>query len=420
MNKKLTKIIITCLVVTVGVGGYFAYKSYVASKTKSTQNSFITAVASKNDITVNIQATGTISPAATKEILSNNGGEIKELSVKEGDMVKKGQKLFGVDSDDLRQQVDKAEYSLQQENLKLEKTKTEEEKEIQELAVEQAGKDLQNKKNNLYAMTVTSPIDGMISVRNNNNGDNVQSGKSILSIVDVSSFKINVQVDELDIAKVKQGQKAEIKIDAIKDKTFEGTVEEISPVGTTTNNITTYNVSIGIKEPSGVKIGMSANVNILVESKKGALTIPVEALMDRDGKKYVMVPLEDKTNTNNNADNQQNEEASENKQENLQQNTEKQKTQENLTEVQNKRNAQRNSSNTMGIQQKLVPVEIGLINENTVEVISGINEGQVVLISMPQTTSTNINMKGSSFNGMMPTGGAMRTGGASGSSRGTK
>lgn len=419
MNKKLTKIIITCLVVTVGVGGYFAYKSYVASKTKSTQNSFITAVASKNDITVNIQATGTISPAATKEILSNNGGEIKELSVKEGDMVKKGQKLFGVDSDDLRQQVDKAEYSLQQENLKLEKTKTEEEKEIQELAVEQAEKDLQNKKNNLYAMTVTSPIDGMISVRNNNNGDNVQSGKSILSIVDVSSFKINVQVDELDIAKVKQGQKAEIKIDAIKDKTFEGTVEEISPVGTTTNNITTYNVSIGIKEPLGVKIGMSANVNILVESKKGVLTIPVEALMDRDGKKYVMVPLEDKTNTNNNADNQQNEEASKNKQENLQQNT-----QQNSGEGQNKRNAQRstqrNCSNTMGIQQKLVPVEIGLINENTVEVISGINEGQVVLISMPQTTSTNINMKGSSFNGMMPTGGAMRTGGASGSSRGTK
>lgn len=419
MNKKLTKIIITCLVVTVGVGGYLAYKSYVASKTKSTQNSFITAVASKNDITVNIQATGTISPAATKEILSNNGGEIKELSVKEGDMVKKGQKLFGVDSDDLRQQVDKAEYSLQQENLKLEKTKTEEEKEIQELAVEQAEKDLQNKKNNLYAMTVTSPIDGMISVRNNNNGDNVQSGKSILSIVDVSSFKINVQVDELDIAKVKQGQKAEIKIDAIKDKTFEGTVEEISPVGTTTNNITTYNVSIGIKEPSGVKIGMSANVNILVESKKGVLTIPVEALMDRDGKKYVMVPLEDKNNTNNNADNQQNEEASKNKQENLQQNT-----QQNLGEAQNKRNAQRstqrNSSNTMGIQQKLVPVEIGLINENTVEVISGINEGQVVLISMPQTISTNINMKGSSFNGMMPTGGAMRTGGASGSSRGTK
>lgn len=414
MNKKLTKIIITCLAVTVGVGGYFAYKSYVASKTKSTQSSFITVVASKNDITVNIQATGTISPAATKEILSNNGGEIKELSVKEGDMVKKGQKLFVVDSDDLRQQVDKAEYSLQQESLKLEKTKTEEEKEIQELAVEQAEKDLQNKKNNLYKMTVTSLIDGMISVRNNNNGDNVQSGKSILSIVDVSSFKINVQVDELDIAKVKQGQKAEIKIDAIKDKTFEGTVEEISPVGTTTNNITTYNVSIGIKEPSGVKIGMSANVNILVESKKGVLTIPVEALMDRDGKKYVMVPLEDKTNTNNNADNQQNEEASKNKQENLQQNT-----QENSEEGQNKRNAQRrtqrNFSNTDGIQQKLVPVEIGLINENTVEVISGINEGQVVLISMPQTTNTNTNMKGNSFNGMMPSAGGMRTGGAAGS-----
>lgn len=410
MNKKLTKIIITCLAVTVGVGGYFGYKSYVASKAKSTQSSFITAVASKNDITVNIQATGTISPAATKEILSNNGGEIKELSVKEGDMVKKGQKLFVVDSDDLRQQVDKAEYSLQQENLKLEKTKTEEEKEIQELAVEQAEKDLQNKKNNLYAMTVTSPIDGMISVRNNNNGDNVQSGKSILSIVDVSSFKINVQVDELDIAKVQQGQKAEIKIDAIKDKTFEGTVEEISPVGTTTNNITTYNVSIGIKEPSGVKIGMSANVNILVESKQGALTIPVEALMDRDGKKYVMIPLEDKANTNNNADNQQNEEASKNTQQNTQQNT---------AEGQNKRNAQRstqrNFSNTMGIQQKLAPVEIGLINENSVEIVSGINEGQVVLISMPKTTNTNTNMKGSGFNGMMSTGGGMRTGGAAGS-----
>ncbi|MBC2397837.1 hypothetical protein HGG79_08625 [Clostridium tetanomorphum] len=78
-------------------------------------------------------------------------------------------------------------------------------------------------------------------------------------------------------------------MDAIKDKVFEGTVEYISQVGNSSNNVTTYDVTVGIKNPTNIKIGMNSNVNILVQSKVNALVIPAEALIKKNENKYVMV-----------------------------------------------------------------------------------------------------------------------------------
>lgn len=115
-----------------------------------------------------------------------------------------------------------------------------------------------------------------------------QTTDSVLTIVDPSSIKVKVAVDELDIAKIKEGQKAQIKFDAISDKVYEGAVETIPQNGTTTNGVTTYEVVVSIKETDGIKIGMSANVNILVDSKADTLAVPADAVIEKDDKKYVM------------------------------------------------------------------------------------------------------------------------------------
>lgn len=134
-------------------------------------------------------------------------------------------------------------------------------------------------------MTVASPIAGVVTAVNSSNGDSITTQNPVLTVVDMSSMKIKISVDELDIQSIKVGQKSTIKFGAITDKTYEGAVESIGQVGTTTNDVTTYDVVIDITDSTGIKIGMNATVTISVDSKENALVIPSEALVEQDGKK---------------------------------------------------------------------------------------------------------------------------------------
>jgi HlyD family secretion protein len=101
---------------------------------------------------------------------------------------------------------------------------------------------------------------------------------------------VKASVDELDISKIKIGQTVLVTINAIPGKTFNGAIESISTVGTTSNNVTTYPVTISLNDKTGVMSGMNANVTIQVESKKGVVAVPIEALVERNGRTFVMVP----------------------------------------------------------------------------------------------------------------------------------
>lgn len=400
MKKTLIKVIIACLIISgIGAGGYYGYKKYKASKATVTTNSYMTVTAKKMNMQVNVQGTGSAYAAVSRDIMPNNNGVLKELNLKLGDTVKASDKLFTADSDDLRQNVTKAQSNLDKQNLTLSNAKNDNEKSMDNLSVNDAQSQLNYAYQQLNNMTVTAPINGIITAENNSNGDSVQQGKAVLSIADPSSMKIKVAVDELDIAKIKQGQKAEIKFDAIQDKTYEGTVESIAQVGTSTNNVTTYDVVVAITNPSDIKIGMNANVNILVDSKDNALTIPTEALIERNGNKYVMVPNSDSTAKSNAGSASQNV-----------QNTSGNNGQGNQNwqggNGQGSRNG-RNSGGYMGAgysgSGKLVQIKTGLVNENYIEVLDGITEGQKVLISLPKSSSTtnanNRNGFGGNFGG---------------------
>lgn len=426
MKKTLIKVLIACLIVGgVGAGGYYGYTKYKASKTTVAAVQYINTTAKKMNLQVTIQGTGSVYAAVSKDVSANNNGDIKDLSLKVGDTVKKGAKICVVTSDQLQQNVNKASNNVQKQNLQLAKAKTEDEITLQNLAISDAQNDLNNAIAQRDKMTVTSPVDGIVIAKNNDNGDTVQASKAILTVVDPTSYKIKVAVDELDIAKVKQGQKAEIKFGAIKDKTYEGTVDTIAQTGTTSNNVTTYDVVVSIKDSSGIKLGMNANVSIQVENKENALVIPTEALVERNGSKYVMVANSDGTNTSSNQSTQKSAEAKApsdgqnngaNQNSNGQaasgskvgngQNT--QNSQGRSTSGQKNQNGQssRNASGYTGTaysgQGKLVQIKTGIENENYIEVTEGLTEGEKVLIALPQvnSNSNNNNMKNNLGGGM--------------------
>ena len=153
----------------------------------------------------------------------------------------------------------------------------------QKIAIQQAQNTLNNDLETKNKENLTAPINGTVVTVAAQNGDTLQNGKSIATVEDLSNLQLDVPVDELDIDKVKEGQKVEISFDDIKDKKYAGSVVSLSLLGKTTNNVTTYDVLVSIDNPDKVKLGMNANVSIDVQSKDNALFVPSEAVISSGG-----------------------------------------------------------------------------------------------------------------------------------------
>ena len=146
---------------------------------------------------------------------------------------------------------------------------------------------------------IESPIDGVVLSRDVEMGDAVSSilvlGSSatqVMTLGDTSEVYVQGKVDESDIGKVYMAQPARIKVESFKDKTFNGKVTKISPMGVEKDNVTTFEVRVSINNPGGeLKAEMTANAEIILQEKKNVLQIPEGALIyDKDKKASVEVP----------------------------------------------------------------------------------------------------------------------------------
>src|SRR5205085_12192545 len=147
--------------------------------------------------------------------------------------------------------------------------------------------------------TIQAPIDGIVLSRPVEVGDAVSSilvlGSSatlVMTLGDTHEVYVKGKVDESDIGKVYLGQTARIKVESFKDKTFDGKVTKISPLGAEKDNVTTFEVRVSIINPGGeLKANMTANAEIILEDHKNVLYIPEQSLIyDKDKKASVEIP----------------------------------------------------------------------------------------------------------------------------------
>ncbi len=146
---------------------------------------------------------------------------------------------------------------------------------------EAAAEDLEEAKEQRENLIVLAPCDGVIaSVEALEIGSSVTAGTTPLSILEGEDMTLTIAVDELDVVSVQEGQSVSITVDALSDLTVEGTVEKIAPVGSGESGVTTYDVKLSFDAAgTGIRAGMNATGEILVASVEDALYIPVEALM---------------------------------------------------------------------------------------------------------------------------------------------
>lgn len=138
---------------------------------------------------------------------------------------------------------------------------------------------------------LTAPIDGTITAVNITAGEQAQNGTELFTMTDYVNLSVTVQVDELDIPKIKLNQVSTITLDALEDKSFTGKVIDIAKEGTSSNGVSLFNVTVGLNNSEGVLIGMSAEVAVTIEEKKDILTVPIEAVTKINGKSFVNVPV---------------------------------------------------------------------------------------------------------------------------------
>ena len=282
-------------------------------ESKSANYIIETAQAVRGDVSEAVTATGTIEPVTQVEVGTQVSGIIDKLYADYNSMVTKGQLIAEMDKVTLQSELTsqqatydgaKAEYEYQKKNY--ERSKGLHEKSlISDTDFEQALYNYQKAKSsydsskaslakaerNLAYATITSPIDGVVISRDVEAGQTVASGfetPTLFTIAaDLTKMQVVADVDEADIGGIEEGQRASFTVDAYPNDTFEGVVTQIrlgdasstSSTSSSTSTVVTYEVVISAHNPDlKLKPRLTANITIYILDKKDVLSVPNKAL----------------------------------------------------------------------------------------------------------------------------------------------
>ena len=321
MMKKKTfwiTMIIICLVI---IGGYTKFL-------KEDDNLFVTAEeVVKRDVIHKVNASGIIQPEEEVQITSMVSGWITEITVIEGDTVKPGQHLISIDKkqyqaayDQALSQVKSSKANLKNVTSQLERTKQlfeqkliskQEIEQIEasyELAlsqVDQANAALLSREDELSKTKLVAPKYGIVTSLTKEEGEMALGGMFnpgvLMTIADLNHMEVLVDVNENDVVTIDVGDTTEIEIDAFPDTLFYGLVSEIAHTAQNLNmgsqqQVTNFKVKIKVlKPPHKIRPGMSSTVNIISETIKNTLSIPIQSLVSRP-KNFEELAEEDKKN----------------------------------------------------------------------------------------------------------------------------
>ena len=265
------------------------------------------------NIVQKINASGKIQPEEAVQITSTITGWITEITVMEGDTVDPGQHLISIDEKQIRprynnakSQVKSSEANLKKVQAQMDRTKSlfdqklisqqelEQVEASYQIAVsqsEQANANLLSAEDELSKTRLTAPKYGIVTSITKEEGEMAVGGMFnpgvLMTIADLSRMEVEVDVNENDVVNIIVGDTTEIEIDAYPDTMFYGVVSEIAHTAQSLNmgsqqQVTNFKVKVRmITVPDKISPGMSSTVNILTETIKNTISIPIQSLTSR-------------------------------------------------------------------------------------------------------------------------------------------
>ena len=338
-NKKI--------LIAVGVVLVLAVIAFVNIKYKRQEGTSVNVEAIKaRDLNAIVSASGKIQPHDSVNISADTMGRVTNLAVDEGYRIKKGQFLMQIDPELLARAAQQQEASLEAAKSMLEQMRVASESanaalkqaqdaynrqqqlwkgglttketldiseqtlkmrqsdansaakqiQTQQLQIKQQEAALASAKYNLSKVRIESPIEGIVTKRNIQEGETVvvgtmnNAGTVLHTLADLSNIEAQVEVDETDLPNVSLGQPAKVTIDAMPGKTFAGKVVEIgnSPIQTTTSTsatttATTFLVKVKISDSiPDVRPGFTCTAEITTATRKNVLSVPIQAMTVRE------------------------------------------------------------------------------------------------------------------------------------------
>lgn len=392
INAKKVKIVL--ILVGVLVAGSFVYVKFF--KTSKQTISYKTSKVEKGTLISAISGSGTVTSTNSAQVSTSVSGTVTKVYVKDGDAVKSGQVIAEIDLDQeskqnymqalssyqsaknsletakISNQSLKAEMVAAQQNfitqvlnkgkdddnplyieLNAKKKASEAKYANQENVIKQAETSLSS---SWYSLRQSSPViyapaTGKITgfslqvgsvITSQKNSSNITVSSRIANVLTSATPMISIDLTEIDIPKVKIGNKATVTLEALPDKTFTGKVISIDTSGVVSSGVTTYPTVIQLDVySSDIYSNMSASASIITDSKEAVLMVPTSAVIARNGGSAVRI-------LNNNA-------------------------------------------------VDYLDVETGLTSDTSIEIVSGLTEGQEVITSVINSSSSNSNSSTSPF-----------------------
>ncbi|MBI5075446.1 MAG: efflux RND transporter periplasmic adaptor subunit [Nitrospirae bacterium] len=318
LSRRLMKYLIIALVAILAVAAVIMWKT--AGKTTVPQ--YKTEQVRRGELTVIVTATGTLQPTNTVSVGSELSGIIKSVEVNYNDRVKIGQVLARLDTLKLEAQLTQSKAALESAKAKVlqaqatvaetraklsqlqkvrelsnGKVPSQSEIDAAEAAFERAKADaasaiatvteaqaiLQANETDLFKAIFRSPINGIVLTRNIEPGQTVaasfQAPVLFTLAEDLKQMELHVNVDEADVGKVQEGQKATFSVSAYPNRTFEARITQARYASTTTSGVVTYETVLKVSNTDlYLRPGMTATADITVKKVENAILVPSAAL----------------------------------------------------------------------------------------------------------------------------------------------
>lgn len=336
-------------VLLLGIGGGALVYYLTSSGGKASQTTVRLADVTRGELTETATASGTIEPVQQVDVKSRTSGEVVELLVVEGQEVAEGQLLFRLDPTEAERSVAKAKIALDRLEAELAKAKaaltiaryeaadakvdvgldtqgvdlgvvTETQKRAStnhariasatvtqrlaeissmEAQIKSAELEVQVAELNLSYTRIVAPFSGTVLALGVEKGTivasgitNLSGGTAALTLGNLADLRVVAQIDEAQVGKVKKGQAVVIRVDAYPERSFEGVVEAVAPLGKTVSNVVTFDAEIRVtdKDKALLRSGMSADLDVITDRFEGALFVPLTAIVTKGGDRYVKLP----------------------------------------------------------------------------------------------------------------------------------
>ena len=346
MNKK-TLLTLTAIVVVIALG--FVMTRQIAAKKAAVETPATeTAVVQRGDLSMTIDASGSIVPRAEIGLAFTTGGRVVELLVAEGEQVQVGQALLRLDTQDLEWQVEQARLAVSIAEYDLSDARDdywEEDEPVKKAKarLEQAQVSLQQAEWRLEQATLAAPFSGVVTTLLIEPGEMANGGQTVLILSDLTNLDVEVNLDETDVVKIALGMQVVVTVDAFPGMEVSGEVIEIAPTAAVQSGVVLYPVTVRL-DPTELPLrsGMTVNVTFPIEQRTDTLLVPFRAIETEGGQAYV--------------------------------------------------------TRVTASSSERVAVTLGLITDTQVEILSGLNEGDVVTVYANPVQDSEV-MKNPMFGG---------------------